>query len=156
MFYTLRFDPDVKTSVPFPVDNFEINVRGTLNLLETVRKNDIPQMVLHHSGGTLYGQVDDFPITEAVQMRPINPYGASKAAGEVYIAAYANLYNFKAVSWRYANIFGPRSNHGVTYDFFNKLRANPTELEILGDGTQQKDYLYISDCVKPRYYVQNI
>src|SRR5271157_272381 len=143
----LAADPNVKNSVPFPVESFEINVRGTINLLEAMRKNDIPQIAFASSGGTVYGQVDEYPITERTQFRPISPYGASKAAGETYICAYADAYQFKSVAWRYANMFGPRSNHGVTFDFFNKLKANPNELEILGDGTQQKDYLYISDCV---------
>ncbi|OLS13452.1 MAG: NAD-dependent epimerase/dehydratase [Promethearchaeota archaeon CR_4] len=140
-------DPDVKNSVPFPIESFEINVVGTLNILEAMRKNDIPRIAFASSGGTLYGQVDEFPITERAILHPISPYGASKAAGEMYISAYTDAYGFKGVSLRYANIFGPRSNHGVTYDFFNKLKANPKKLEILGDGKQQKDYLFISDCV---------
>lgn len=140
-------DPDVKNSVPFPIVSFEINVVGTLNLLETMRKNDIPKIAFASSGGTLYGQVDEFPITERTILHPISPYGASKAAGEMYIAAFADAYGFKGVGLRYANIFGPRSNHGITFDFFNKLKANPKKLEILGDGKQQKDYLFVSDCV---------
>jgi UDP-glucose 4-epimerase len=143
----LAADPDVKNSVPFPVESFEINVRGTLNLLEAMRKNDIPKIGFASSGGTVYGQVDEYPITERAQFHPISPYGASKCCCENYICAYADAYQFKGVAWRYANMFGPRSNHGVTYDFFHKLKANPAELEILGDGTQQKDYLFISDCV---------
>lgn len=140
-------DPDVKNSVPHPVESFDINVIGTLNLLETMRRNNIPQIAFASSGGTLYGQVDEFPITERAVLHPISPYGASKAAGEMYISAYADSYGFKGVALRYANIFGPRSNHGVTYDFFNKLKDNPKKLDILGDGKQQKDYLFVSDCV---------
>ena len=144
----LAADPNVKKSVPFPVESYEINVTGTLNLLETMRKNNIPQISFASSGGTLYGQVTRFPVTEETMLHPISPYGASKAAGEMYISAYSASYGFKAVSLRYANIFGPRSNHGVTYDFFHKLKKNPKHLEILGDGKQQKDYLFISDCVE--------
>ncbi len=140
-------DPNVKNSVPFPVESFEINVVGTLNLLEAMRKNNIPQIAFASSGGTLYGQVDQFPITERAVLHPISPYGASKAAGEMYISAYTDAYGLKGVGLRYANIYGPRSNHGVTFDFFNKLKANPKKLEILGDGKQQKDYLFVSDCV---------
>ncbi len=140
-------DPDVKNSVPFPIESFEINVVGTLNLLEAMRKNNIPQIAFASSGGTLYGQVDEFPISERALLHPISPYGASKVAGEMYISAYADSYGFKGVATRYANIYGPRSNHGVTYDFFNKLKVDPKRLEILGDGKQQKDYLFVSDCV---------
>jgi len=141
-------DPDVKESVSNPYHSFEINVRGTLNILEAMRKNDVSSIVFASSGGTLYGEVDRFPISEDSTLRPISPYGASKAACEVYLSAYSGAYGFKSVSLRYANIFGPRSNHGVMYDFFFKLKNNKSELEILGNGLQRKSYLYISDTVE--------
>lgn len=147
MIIHMAADPNVKTSVENPIDNFKINVRGTLNLLEAMRKNDVPTFVFASSGGTLYGDVEKFPISEDCALRPISPYGASKAACEVYLSAYAGAYGFSIISLRYANIFGPRSNHGVMYDFFFKLKANPKELVILGDGNQKKSYLYISDTV---------
>ncbi|MHA1731053.1 MAG: SDR family NAD(P)-dependent oxidoreductase [Promethearchaeota archaeon] len=145
--YHMAADPDVKTSVEKPVNSFDTNVVGTVNLLEYMRKGDVGEMFFASSGGTLYGEVENFPISEAELLRPISPYGASKAASEVYLSAYANAYGLKIVSGRYANIFGPRSNHGVTYDFFHKLRSDPDRLQILGDGTQKKSYLYVDDCV---------
>ena len=78
---------------------------------------------------------------------PISLYGASKLACEGLLSAYASMYGFRAVVFRLANVVGPRSNHGVIYDFIGKLRSNPDRLEVLGDGTQSKSYLYIDDCV---------
>ena len=140
-------DPNVKTSVTNPQNSFNINVRGTFLILETMRRLDIPNIVFASSGGTLYGQVDVFPTPEDLQFRPISAYGATKAAVEVYLSAYCASYGMNAVSLRYANIFGPRSTHGVMFDFYHKLKKNPKQLEILGDGKQIKSYLYITDCI---------
>lgn len=76
-------------------------------------------------------------------MKPISVYGASKVACENFIHAYTNLYGLKAVILRYANVVRPRIRHGVIYDFIRKLLKNPHELEILGDGTQIRSYIYI-------------
>jgi len=81
-------------------------------------------------------------------LKPISLYGASKLASEALISAYAHTYNKKAIILRLANTIGPRSQHGVVHDFIQKLRRNPKQLEILGDGTQTKSYLYITDCTK--------
>lgn len=145
--YHLAADPSVKDSVQDPIESFDVNVRGTMNILELMRVNDIPRLVFTSSGGTLYGEPETFPTPETEPLHPISPYGASKAAGEMYLSAYADAYGLKISSARYANIFGPRSNHGVMYDFFQKLSANPTRLVILGDGSQEKSYLYVTDCV---------
>ncbi|MCP4763034.1 MAG: NAD-dependent epimerase/dehydratase family protein [archaeon] len=145
--FHMAADPSVKISVESPMDSFDHNVKGTLNILELARRKRVKGFIFASSGGTLYGDVDKFPITESDLLKPISPYGASKAACEMYISAYANAYEFKAVSGRYANIFGERSTHGVSIDFYKKLKENPNELTILGDGMQQKSYLHVSDCV---------
>jgi len=141
-------DPDVRSSVVNPTNSFKINVYGTFGILETMRRLDIPNIVFASSGGTLYGQVDVFPTPEDTQFRPISAYGATKAITEMYLSAYSASYGITAVSLRYANIFGPKSTHGVMFDFFQKFKKNPKELEILGDGKQVKSYLYISDCIE--------
>jgi UDP-glucose 4-epimerase len=81
-------------------------------------------------------------------VRPVSVYGASKAACESLIHAYSRLYGVRAVVLRYANVVGPRLRHGVVWDFVNKLLRNPTELEILGDGTQARSYVHVSDAVE--------
>jgi UDP-glucose 4-epimerase len=150
MIYHMAADPDVKNSVPTPMVSYDHNMNGTMNVLEYARKHGIKKIIFASSGGTVYGEVDEskFPITEDFPLNPISPYGASKAAAEMYFAAYASAYGMKIASVRYANIFGARSTHGVGYDFFHRLLDNPKELTILGDGSQQKSYLYVSDCVE--------
>jgi UDP-glucose 4-epimerase len=149
MVYHMAADPDVRNSVPKPMNSYDHNMNGTMNVLEYIRKHGIKKLVFASSGGTVYGEVDEskFPVVEEQPLMPISPYGASKAAAEMYLSAYANAYEFKVGVVRYANIFGDRSTHGVGYDFFLKLRENPRSLSILGDGMQQKSYLYISDCI---------
>ncbi len=143
-------DPDVRSSVNDPYSSFMVNVLGSINILEAARKFDISGIVFASSGGTLYGEVDidKIPTPEDVQFRPISPYGASKAAIEPYLSAYADAYGITALSLRFANVYGPKSTHGVMYDFYHKLKKNPNELLILGNGLQKKSYLYISDCIE--------
>ncbi|MHA1766772.1 MAG: SDR family NAD(P)-dependent oxidoreductase [Promethearchaeota archaeon] len=145
--YHFAADPDVRTSVPNPMNSFRQNMQGTLNVLEYARNKKIKKIVFASSGGTIYGQVKKFPISEDTPFNPISPYGASKAAAEMYLSAYASSYKIKIVSLRFANIFGERSLHGVGYDFFMHLNENPKELKILGDGSQKKSYLHVSDTI---------
>lgn len=140
-------NPDVRLSVNEPYFDFESNVLATFNLLEAMRKNDIGMLIFASSGGTIYGDAEVYPTPESHILKPISTYGASKASCEMFISAYSECYDITGVSLRYANIYGPRSLHGVMHDFFWKLKENPKELEILGDGKQNKSYMYISDCI---------
>jgi UDP-glucose 4-epimerase len=99
-------------------------------------------------------------------MEPISLYGASKLGSESLVSAFCHTFDLHGLSFRFANIVGPRSTHGVTYDFYHKLKQNPKLLEILGDGRQRKSYCHVEDCVgamlhatrawPPRYDVYNI
>ncbi|MFB0563878.1 MAG: SDR family NAD(P)-dependent oxidoreductase [Candidatus Lokiarchaeia archaeon] len=144
---------DVRKSVSDPVYDFDINVNGMINILEAMRKKDILNIVFASSGGTLYGLADAIPTPETYPPQPISPYGASKAASEMYISAYCACYGLCGVSLRYANIIGPRSLHGVIFDFYQKLKKQPKSLEILGDGKQKKSYMDVSDSVDASLYV---
>ncbi|MHA1521929.1 MAG: NAD-dependent epimerase/dehydratase family protein [Promethearchaeota archaeon] len=155
MVYHFAADPDVRTSIPNPISSYDHNMNGTINVLEYMRKYEIRALVFASSGGTVYGEVDSYPIGENTPFRPISPYGASKAAAEMYLSAYASSYSMKIASVRFANIFGERSRHGVGWDFYHHLRENPLELTILGDGTQQKSYLHVSDAIKAIDLVAN-
>lgn len=139
--------PSVKESSEDPLHSFEQNVQGTINVLEAARKNDVPQVVFA-STSTVYGQAKEIPTSETAPIKPISNYGASKTACEMYLRSYSSTYGIKGIALRYANIFGPRSDHGVMYDFFHKLKNNPSKLEILGNGKQEKSYLYITDCIE--------
>lgn len=145
--FHLAADPSVKTSSEDPKSNFRLNVMATFNVLEAARKNDAKEIIFT-SSSTVYGEAKKFPTPEDHSLEPISNYGASKIACESYISSYAHTYGIKGIVLRLANIFGPRARHGVIFDFFNKLRENPTELLILGNGRQNKSYLYISDCIE--------
>ena len=143
--YHLAADPDVRKSYYEPLRNFEIDAKGTLNVLEAARINDAKKFVFS-SSSVVYG-IAKMPTPEDAPIKPISNYGAAKASSEMYMRSYSNLYGIKCLSLRYANIIGPKSTHGITYDFYNKLKKNPKELEILGDGNQKKSYLHVKDCV---------
>ena len=140
-------NPEVRLSVTEPEIHFRENIYATFNLLEAMRREGGVELFVFASSSTVYGDAKIIPTPETHEIRPISVYGASKAGCEALICSYAHLYGFKAVSLRYANIVGPRLRHGVIYDFIVKLRKNSKKLEILGDGTQRKSYLYITDTL---------
>lgn len=146
-------DPLVKESAEMPERSFRINVHGTFRVLEEARRRDVGKIVFA-STSTVYGDAK-IPTKEDAPFVPISNYGASKAANEAYVSSYCHTYGMAGVSLRYANIFGSRSRHGVMYDFFKKLSKNPKNLGILGDGTQQKSYLHISDCISATLIAAN-
>jgi UDP-glucose 4-epimerase len=135
----------VARSTEDPVQDFELNVTGTLNVLEAARRADI-ETVIFASSSTVYGDAV-LPTPEDHPLRPISNYGASKAAAEAYCSSYSALYGLKTVGLRYYNIFGPRSRKGVMFDLLQKLQKDNRKLEVLGTGDQTKDYLYIDDAV---------
>jgi UDP-glucose 4-epimerase len=124
------------------------DIMATEAVLEAVRTNSISTFVFA-SSSTIYGETSIRPTPETyTPLIPISPYGASKLASEAIITKCAKTYGFDATILRFANVIGPRSIHGVITDFVKKLRENPTELEILGDGTQAKSFIHISDCIE--------
>ena len=142
-------NPEVRAGLTNPDVHFQQNVVATHNLLEAVRKAENKPTLIFTSTSTVYGEPTKIPTPEDyAPLKPISTYGASKLACEALISAYAYTYGFKAIIYRLANIVGPRSQHGVIYDFIQKLQKNPNELEILGDGTQNKSYLHINDCIE--------
>jgi len=145
--YHLAANPEVRLERNDPKTCFKQNVYATHVLLEELRRSRV-HTIAFTSTSTVYGDANLIPTPETHFTNPISLYGASKLASEALITAYAHTYNFKALIYRLANIVGPRSKHGVIYDFTEKLRKNTEELEILGDGTQTKSYLYISDCIE--------
>lgn len=140
-------NPDVRVSKDNIYPDFEVNVLGTVNVLQAMAKENIPKIIFASSGGTVYGDADVVPTPETSSFSPISHYGASKAAAEQYLSSFSSLYDIEAISFRFGNIFGPHSTHGVMYDFYWKLKENSKELLILGDGKQTKSYLYVEDCV---------
>ncbi len=143
----LAANPEVRTGATEPGAHFDRNVRMTWEVLEAVRRHNVPR--LHFtSTSTVYGTATVMPTPEHYgPLLPISVYGGCKLACEGLVSAHAATFGFDALLYRFANVVGPRSNHGVTYDFVQKLKATPERLEILGDGTQSKSYVHVSDTI---------
>ncbi len=147
--FHLAANPEVRVGSINPDIHFQQNLAATHNLLEILRKTRNASTLVFTSTSTVYGEPTKVPTPEDYSpLTPISIYGATKLASEALISAYAHTYNFKTVIYRLANIVGSRSEHGIIHDFIQKLRKNSKELEILGDGTQTKSYLHITDCIK--------
>ncbi|MGD2201716.1 MAG: NAD-dependent epimerase/dehydratase family protein [Candidatus Bathyarchaeota archaeon] len=147
--YHLAANPEVRSWLASPEEHFRQNVEATYNLLEAIRRVGGVELCVFASTSTVYGEPGVIPTPEDyAPLKPISHYGASKLASEALILSYASMYGFRCAIFRMANIVGPRSGHGVVYDFIEKLRADPSILEVLGDGTQSKSYLFIEDCVR--------
>lgn len=120
---------------------------ATRNVLEAMRLNKINEL-LFSSSATVYGDMPPVALSENTgPLLPISLYGAGKLASEGLISAYSHLYGIRACIFRFGNVIGGYMGHGVIYDFIHKLRKNPKELEILGDGNQQKNYFMVEDCI---------
>lgn len=120
---------------------------ATYNVLESMRHNDIKKIVFS-SSSVVYGETQEPSIPETFgPTLPISMYGAGKLGAEGLISAFCGTFDFQSWIYRFANVVGARGTHGVIVDFIEKLKKNPLELEILGDGKQCKPYLYVSDCV---------
>jgi UDP-glucose 4-epimerase len=147
--YHLAANPEVRSWKATPEDHFKQNIQCTYNLLEGIRRGGEVGTLAFSSTSTVYGEPSEIPTPETyAPIKPISNYGASKLAAEAMICSYASMYDFKASVFRMANVVGPRTNHGVVYDFIEKLRKDNKELEVLGDGSQSKSYLYVDDCVQ--------
>lgn len=121
---------------------------ATRNVLEGMRHNRIDKMIFS-SSACIYGDVPPIPLTETYgPLLPINLYGAGKLACEGLISSYCHLFGIRAWIFRFGNVVGARMGHGVIYDFIHKLRRNPNELEILGDGNQEKNFFLVEDCIE--------
>ncbi len=145
--FHLAADPDVRQSAANPDPTMQNNIVATYRVLEAMRLHDVPEIVFT-STSTVYGEAKVIPTPEDyTPLEPISVYGASKLACEALISAYCHSFGMKSWNFRFANIVGERSGHGVITDFIRKLRTNPAELEILGDGRQAKSYLEVHECI---------
>ncbi len=149
----LAADPDVRQSAVAPGGPVNNNILGTFRVLEAMRENAVPKIAFT-STSTVYGDATVIPTPEEYSpLEPVSVYGATKLACEALISAYSHSFGMQAFSFRFANIIGERSGHGVITDFVAKLKQNPEELEILGNGRQTKSYLLVADCVDAMLYV---
>jgi len=144
----LAAQADVRVSVERPALDAEINVLGTVRILEAARRHGA-KIVFASSGGAAYGECDG-PATESAPLRPLAPYGTSKLCGEEYLATWNRLYGTKHVALRLGNVYGPRQmphgEAGVVAIFMGLLRDGGTPT-VFGEGLQTRDYVYVGDVV---------
>jgi UDP-glucose 4-epimerase len=138
---------DVRHGFEQPTIDLEQNTIATSVVLEAMRAAGVSRIAFS-STGSVYGEPDVFPTPETCPF-PVQTslYGASKLAGEGLIQAYAHGYGFTGIIFRFVSILGERYTHGHVFDFLRSLRADPSRLRVLGDGRQEKSYLYVGDCV---------
>ncbi|MDH5532602.1 MAG: NAD-dependent epimerase/dehydratase family protein, partial [Candidatus Bathyarchaeota archaeon] len=154
--FHLAANPEVRVGETDPSIHFEENLVATFRLLEALRKQGSARVIVFTSTSTVYGEALRLPTPEDYGPSiPISTYGATKLGSEALIDAYAHTFDLRGLIFRLANIVGPRGTTGVVVDFVKKLRANPKRLEILGDGSQKKSYLYIDDCIDAISFATN-
>jgi UDP-glucose 4-epimerase len=145
--YHFASNPDISKAAAQPDIDFWEGTYLTNNVAEAARQAGVKQ-IIYASGSGIYGDTGEQLVREDYSpLRPISTYGASKLAGEALLCSYCEMFGLQASGFRFANVVGPRQTHGVGYDFIRKLRQNPRELSILGDGSQRKSYLYIDDVL---------
>jgi UDP-glucose 4-epimerase len=150
--YHLAAQADVRVSVQRPVFDADVNILGSLNVLEGARAAGSRKVVFASSGGTIYGDPDpaDLPVTESHPQRPLSPYGVAKKTVGDYLAAYRELHDLEYTALALANIYGPRQDPhgeaGVVAIFAGRLLKGE-QCTIFGDGAQTRDFVYVDDVV---------
>jgi UDP-glucose 4-epimerase len=146
--FHLQANADVRFGLEDPRRDLEQNTIATSTVLEAMRAQDVKRIAFA-STGSVYGEPEVFPTPEDAPFpTQTSLYGASKLAGEGLIAAYAAGYGFCGLIFRFVSILGERYTHGHVFDFYCALKRDPARLRVLGDGRQEKSYLYVTDCVQ--------
>ena len=142
---------DVRKSVEDPMFDAQVNVLGTLNVLQQAVKHGVRKVVFSSSGGAIYGEQEAYPAPETHVTRPLSPYGLSKLCGEHYLSYFQRVSGLQAVSLRYANVYGPRQDPegeaGVVAIFIQKM-LNNEQAVINGNGRQTRDFVFVDDVVE--------
>lgn len=141
----------VSVSARDPRLDADINILGTLNLLEAAVRHEVRRVIFASTGGAMYGEQEGVPTPETISPSPVSPYGVAKLAGERYLHAYRAMHGLQAVALRYANVYGPRQNpHGEAgvVAIFARSVLEGREFTVNGDGGQTRDYVYVGDVVR--------
>lgn len=150
----LASNPDIAKAATEPEIDFYQGTALTNNILEAMRRSGA-QMLLYASGSGVYGDLHDLEVREDHgPLIPVSTYGASKLAGEALIASYCSMFGLRAFAFRFANVVGARQTHGVGFDFVRRLKQDARRLRILGDGTQSKSYIHVSDVIRAIFCVE--
>jgi UDP-glucose 4-epimerase len=142
---------DVRKSVEDPMFDAQVNILGTLNVLQQAVKHGVRKVVFSSSGGAIYGEQETYPAPESHVTKPMSPYGLSKLCGEQYLSYYQRTSGIQVVSLRYANVYGPRQDPegeaGVVAIFIQKM-LNNEQAVINGNGRQTRDFVFVEDVVE--------
>ena len=145
--FHLAANPDISKAVTQPDIDFWEGTYLMQNVLEAIRVNQVKRL-FYTSGSGVYGERAEINFAENYgPCIPISTYGASKLACEALIASYCYMFGITGRAFRFANVVGPRQTHGVGYDFVRRLKADPAQLRILGDGSQSKSYIHVDDVL---------
>lgn len=144
----LASNPDIAKAMTDPSVDFHQGTALTHAVAEASRVAGV-RLVLYASGSGVYGDLGESVVHEDhTPMLPVSTYGASKLAGEALLCSYSYMFGVRALAFRFANVVGPRQTHGVGFDFIRRLLDDPTQLTVLGDGTQTKSYIHVDDIVE--------
>ncbi|MDA7491946.1 NAD-dependent epimerase/dehydratase family protein [Candidatus Poseidonia sp.] len=145
--FHLAANPDIRLGTRVTNTDLEQGTVATYNVVEAMRRCDV-KLIAFASSSVVYGEGAPMPTPENHgPCMPISLYGASKQAGEGLISSWVGTFGLQAWVFRFANIIGARGTHGVIFDFIHKLKADPSRLEVLGNGLQEKSYMEVGDCV---------
>lgn len=143
----LASNPDIAAAMTDPAIDFHQGTLITHHVVEAMRQTGVSR-IAYSSGSGVYGDLGENEATEDHgPLIPVSTYGASKLAGETLISAYAYMFDMQGVAFRNGNVVGRRQTHGVGFDFVRRLRDDPTQLTVLGNGTQSKSYILATDVV---------
>ena len=149
--FHLAANSDIQAGVESTNRDLQLTFLLTYNVLECMRKYSV-EKILFTSSPTVFGS-HDVALTEDLPMKPESLYGASKLASEAYIRGFSSLYNIQAWILRLSNMVGERTTHGILFDFIKKVKNNPKELIVLGDGDQCKPYMYVHELIDCMFFV---
>ncbi len=143
----LASNPDIARAATQPAVDFDHGTLLTHHVVEAMRRAEV-RRILYASGSGVYGDLGEAePDEDYGPLIPVSTYGASKLAGESLIASYCYMFDLVGVAFRFGNVVGPHQTHGIGFDFVRRLLAEPSELTILGDGSQSKSYVHVSDVI---------
>lgn len=152
MVYHLAANSDIQKGGKDPMVDYQLTFNTTFQILQLMKEFGIKKFFFA-STSAIYGETYDVLNEDYGPLKPVSNYGAGKLASEAFISAFSSTYGIQTWITRFPNVVGERFTHGVIYDFIKKLRNNPEELEVLGNGEQCKPYVYVKDLVEAILYV---
>jgi UDP-glucose 4-epimerase len=153
--FQLAANADIAAAVNDPTVDYRLGTFLINQVMEAIRLTGVPR-VTYTSGSGVYGDLGTREVDETYgPLQPVSTYGASKLAGEGLVSAYCHMFDIEGVAFRFANVVGPRSTHGIIYDFVRKLLKNPTSLDVMGNGTQSKSYVHVYDILDALFMMKS-